>query len=231
MHDFYNLKMKNIKYIFVLLFIAISFFAIYKLVYKMFDKYNDNRLDPIEFSEIKIDTTQIYDWTLLGDSHTYYWKMNQQNVLNLGIGGQTSGQILVRSLLMQNQLKGKNLILSIGANDVKSIATNPERKQEIIENCITNIQEIVSVLKPKFEKIYIITIPPDFDVSWQQRLFNYQETVVAKDELNARIKTLAQKNNLVLIDTFTILKGKDKMSEDGVHMNQKAYEILNRHLK
>lgn len=223
--------MKNIKYIFVLLFIAISFFAIYKLVYKMFDKYNDNRLDPIEFSEIKIDTTQIYDWTLLGDSHTYYWKMNQQNVLNLGIGGQTSGQILVRSLLMQNQLKGKNLILSIGANDVKSIATNPERKQEIIENCITNIQEIVSVLKPKFEKIYIITIPPDFDVSWQQRLFNYQETVVAKDELNARIKTLAQKNNLVLIDTFTILKGKDKMSEDGVHMNQKAYEILNRHLK
>ena len=197
----------------------------------MFDKYNDNRLDPIEFSEIKIDTTQIYDWTLLGDSHTYYWKMNQQNVLNLGIGGQTSGQILVRSLLMQNQLKGKNLILSIGANDVKSIATNPERKQEIIENCITNIQEIVSVLKPKFEKIYIITIPPDFDVSWQQRLFNYQETVVAKDELNARIKTLAQKNNLVLIDTFTILKGKDKMSEDGVHMNQKAYEILNRHLK
>ena len=223
--------MKNIKYIFVLLFIAISFFAIYKLVYKMFDKYNDNRLDPIEFSEIKIDTTQIYDWTLLGDSHTYYWKMNQQNVLNLGIGGQTSGQILVRSLLMQNQLKGKNLILSIGANDVKSIATNPERKQEIIENCITNIQEIVSVLKPKFEKIYIITIPPDFDVSWQQRLINYQETVVAKDELNARIKTLAQKNNLVLIDTFTILKGKDKMSEDGVHMNQKAYEILNRHLK
>ena len=223
--------MKNIKYIFVLLFIAISFFAIYKLVYKMFDKYNDNRLDPIEFSEIKIDTTQIYDWTLLGDSHTYYWKMNQQNVLNLGIGGQTSGQILVRSLLMQNQLKGKNLILSIGANDVKSIATNPERKQEIIENCITNIQEIVSVLKPKFEKIYIITIPPDFDVSWQQRLFNYQETVVAKDELNARIKTIAKKNNLVLIDTFTILKGKDKMSEDGVHMNQKAYEILNRHLK
>ena len=177
----------------------------------MFDKYNDNRLDPIEFSEIKIDTTQIYDWTLLGDSHTYYWKMNQQNVLNLGIGGQTSGQILVRSLLMQNQLKGKNLILSIGANDVKSIATNPERKQEIIENCITNIQEIVSVLKPKFEKIYIITIPPDFDVSWQQRLFNYQETVVAKDELNARIKTLAQKNNLVLIDTFTILKGKDNV--------------------
>lgn len=223
--------MKNIKYIFGVLFIAISFFAIYKLVFKLFDKYNDTRLDPIEFSTLKIDSIQNYNWTLLGDSHTYYWKTNQQNVLNLGISGQTSGQILIRTLLMQNQLKGKNLILSIGANDVKSIATNPERKEEIIENCISRIQEIVTVLKPKFEKIYIITIPPDFNVNWQQRLFNYQETADAKDKLNVQIKTLAKKNNIELIDTFTILKGKDKMSEDGVHMNQNAYEILNKHLK
>lgn len=89
---------------------------------------------------------------------------------------------------------------------------------------------MISSLKPKFQKIYIITIPPDFEVGMQQKLFNYQATVDAKVQLNAKIRTLAKQNNIELIDVFTILNGKKEMSDDGVHMNTKTYEILNTHL-
>ncbi len=221
---------KGIVSLIILLLLVLLAFAGYKLVYSLFDKYNDTRLDPVDFSLLKVDSTKSYDWVLLGDSHTQYWKINQQNVLNLGKTGQTSGQIKIRTELIKDQLKGKNLILSVGANDIKSVSTNPETKDKIVNDCISRTQEMISSLKPRFQKIYIITIPPDFEVGMQQRLFNYQATVDAKNQLNSKIRTLAKQNNIELIDVFTILNGKKKMSDDGVHMNTKAYEILNSHL-
>ena len=119
----------------------------------------------------------------------------------------------------------------MGANDVKSVATNPERRQEIVNNCIENIEKTVDFLKPNFKEIYIITIPPDFRVGWKQRIFNYQETVQTKAEINLKIIQLAKRKNLLLINTEKAFKNKENLSDDGIHMNEKAYSILNEYLK
>ncbi|MBL7882300.1 MAG: hypothetical protein JNN23_20875, partial [Chryseobacterium gambrini] len=112
--------------------------------------------------EIKIDTAKKYDYVLIGDSHVQYWSTGN-NSLNLGMTGQTSEQIKLKYLLLKDEIKsGKKLIISVGANDVKSIATNPENKEEIIKKCIENLQLIISENKNKFDRIYVMTIPPDF---------------------------------------------------------------------
>lgn len=73
--------------------------------------------------EIKIDTAKKYDYVLIGDSHVQYWSTGN-NSLNLGMTGQTSEQIKLKYLLLKDEIKsGKKLIISVGANDVKSIAT------------------------------------------------------------------------------------------------------------
>ena len=214
-----------------LILVALSLFFIHKIVYQLYDKYNDTRLDPIKFSTLKVDSTKTYDWILLGDSHCQNWKIKDKKVLNLGISGQTSAQIKIRSILLKDELKGRNLILAIGANDIKSIATNPENSNLIINNCIQNMQEIIMQWKGNFANIYILTVPPDFNVGIQQRLFNYQETCDAKIIVNNRIRNLAKTNNIKLIDTFHIFQDKINLSDDGIHMNEKAYNILNSYLK
>lgn len=222
---------KLLIFIGIIIFLIAALFVIYRLTYALFDKYNDTRLDPVQLSKIKIDSTKNYNYIFLGDSHCQYWKTNKQNVLNIGLTGQTSGQIKIKTELISNQLKGKNLIISMGANDVKSVATNPERVDQIVNDCIENINEVLKITKPRFKTIYIITVPPDFKAGWQQKIFNYSSTKEAKKEINNKIRQLAKNQNLNLIDTEKIFEGKENLSEDGIHMNEKAYQMLDEYVK
>lgn len=209
--------------------------VISKIIYQSFDKYNDTRLNPLALSTTKkINSEKQYNLVLLGDSHAQYWKIDEKDILNLGITGQTSQQIKYRYDLIKNQIKGgESLILSIGANDIKSIATNPTEKEDIVNRCVTSIQYLIADNKDKFKNIYIITIPPDFDVSFPFQWIYYQETVDAKTMLNAKIRKLAEENQLILIDAYQVFKNKlgKEYSTDGVHMNEKAYYILNQSIK
>ncbi len=206
--------------------IIVVIFAFYKITFLALDKYNDTRLDPIEITKTSSDFSKTYDYVFLGDSHCYFWKLDNKNELNLGVSGQTSSQIFLRSELMKGKLVGRNLILSVGANDVKCIATNPDNANKIIDDCITNIQKIINNHKKSFVKIYIITIPPDFSPSLQAKVFNYEKTVAAKNILNKKIIDVSNKNSVVLIDAFNILSKKmnnESLSSDGIHLNAKAY--------
>ncbi len=214
-------------------FTVVTSVIIFQIFYKCLDKYNDTRLDPLRMSEIKIDTAKKYNYVLIGDSHVQFWSIGN-NSLNLGMTGQTSEQIKLKYLLLKNEIKsGQKLIISVGANDVKSIATNPEKKEEIIKKCIENLQLIISENKNKFDRIYVMTVPPDFHVSFPYNFINYEDTFTSKLKINDEIRKLALKNKIVLIDTYEIFKNKTgyEYSIDGVHMNEKAYKILNEKIK
>ena len=228
------------KYIITLIIfvsLTISVFSLYKLIYKMYDKYNDTRLDPLSKELLLKDFSKNYDYVFLGDSHAQYWKLNKENVLNLGMTGQTSEQIQIRSTLIKDTLKGENLILSIGANDVKAIATNPENIDKIVFNFQENLNKIIANHKKHFNDIYIITIPPDFNPGFQQLLFNYQVTRDAKIMMNNKIRLIAKEKRLRLIDANNLLENNrlgislKEFSEDGVHMNKNAYMILEKYIK
>lgn len=228
---------KYILSLIILVSLIFSVFSLYKLIYKMYDKYNDTRLDPLSKELLLKNFSKNYDYVLFGDSHAQYWKLNKENVLNLGMTGQTSEQIQIRSTLIKDTLKGKNLILSIGANDVKAIATNPENIDEIVFNFQLNVNKIVSNHKDNFNEIYIITIPPDFNPGFQQLLFNYQLTRDAKIMMNNEIRFIAKEKKLRLIDANNLLENNrlgislKEFSEDGVHMNKNAYMILEKYIK
>lgn len=234
---------KIILSIIFLCILVVSVFGAYEVFYTLYDKYNDTRLNPLERKLLDKDFSKHYQYILLGDSHVQFWKFPQNNSLNLGMTGQTSEQIKIRSTLLKDSLKGENLIISVGANDVKAIATNPENAAEIRIQCLKNLEEIVNQYKQNFNTIYVMTIPPDFSVSVFQKFFNYKKTVQAKDFINKDIRNFCKKNNLKIIDTYLILtedaKGLDRrlplnykeFSDDGVHMNEKAYKLLEKELQ
>jgi lysophospholipase L1-like esterase len=228
---------KTLTILCIALLIAISGDIIgYLYVYKAFDKYNDSRLDPIGLNfrdRLKIRYTP-YDFVVIGDSHAQNWDVHGSGDLNLGIASQTSSQIRLRSDIYTEKLSGRTLAIVAGGNDIKSISTNKNRKDQIVKNCLNNIRKIVDNHKGKFEEIYLLTIPPVFRLPFEYRTLHSKELDEAHIEINEGIRRIAKESNVQLLDSYEILLPllkKRKLSGDGIHMNSTAYGILEEELE
>ena len=207
----------------------------YNMIYNAIDKYNDSRLDPI--GELNWQLHKIaegnFDIVILGDSHARNWEIDRDGGLNLGIPSQTSQQICMRSNLYKDNISGKILIVFAGGNDLKSISTNVVRKNAIVKNCILSIKKIVKNHKEKFENIVLVTIPPAFNIPIEYRIIYSKIIDEAHLEINNGIKKIGLEEKCTVIDAYEIIR--KKMSEeilftDGIHMNQNAYDYLNKKL-
>ena len=160
----------------------------YKTTYTAYDKYNDLRLDPLgEITwNLQDDVNSPYDVVIIGDSHARNWDYDHNRVINLGIPGQTSVQISHRSLTYRDSLKGKLLIIIGGGNDIKSVSTNPGRKDEIVRNCLIALESIVNNHLSSFDSIVLVTVPPVFKPPWKYRTL-YSPAI---EQVHSQIKHL-----------------------------------------
>ena len=203
----------------------------YKTTYTAYDKYNDSRLDPLgEIAwDFQDDVNGSHEVVIIGDSHARNWDYNNGQVLNLGIPGQTSVQISHRSLAYRDSLKGKLLIIIGGGNDIKSLSTNPGRKDEIVRNCLAALESTVNNHLPSFESIVLVTVPPVFRMPWKYRILHSPIIDEAHKQINNGIRLLAKRKNIILLDAYAILEpqmGSEDFSPDGIHLNKQAYENL-----
>ena len=203
----------------------------YKTAYKAFDLYNDLRLDPLgELSwNLRDNVNGYHDIVIIGDSHARNWDYDHNRVLNLGIPSQTSVQISHRSLAYHDSINGKLLIIIAGGNDIKSISTNPSRKDEIVKNCLIALESIVNNHLSSFDSIVLVTVPPIFRIPWKYKTLHSPSIDQAHSEINTGIRQLAKQYNIILLDASAILDSRMKsedLSTDGIHLNKKAYEYL-----
>ena len=215
----------------LLLVSIIGNFIGYKTTYTAYDKYNDSRLDPLgEIAwNLQDDVNGSHEVVIIGDSHARNWDYNHDQVLNFGIPGQTSVQISHRSLAYRDSLKGKLLIIIGGGNDIKSLSTNPGRKDEVVRNCLAALESTVNNHLSSFESIVILTVPPVFKIPWKYRTLHSPLIDQAHSEINTGIRQLAKQYNIILLDASAILDSRMKsedLSTDGIHLNKKAYEYL-----
>jgi len=203
----------------------------YRTVYQLYDRYNDLRLDPLGTDHHAPESTKLEGWrlVLLGDSHAANWIASGDDVLNLGIGAQTSAQIRLRSDAVRARLSGRRLIVMAGGNDLKSISTNLQRKNAIVSNCLDALDAVLSNHMERFEEIVLVTIPPVFSMPVRYRLLHSDLIVQAHREINRGIHRLAVKRGVRLLDAYRILTGKmeiETLSTDGIHLNTAAYRYL-----
>ena len=204
----------------------------YNYTFRAYDQFNDLRLDPLG-SAYYVDPSfqqNHYRIVLIGDSNAYYWKSADENVLNLGISSQTSTQIRLRSKSYKGKIRGDKLIIIAGGNDIRSILTNYDRKEYIVSECMKNIQSIVVNHSNDFTEIYIMTIPPVFKIPMRFRTLYRKEIDECILDLNDKIRRLCKDMEAVkLLDSFSILntrKAREKLTFDGIHLNERAYSYL-----
>ena len=160
----------------------------------------------------------------IGDSITEGWGKAAHNpftdkVLNRGIAGQTTTQMLLRFRQDVLALRPSTVHILAGTNDVSS--------SHGILLAMDNISSMVELAQANHIQVVLSTLPPS-DHYWLYPKLTPQHAI---RQLNKYIIELAQDYQLRSIDYYTPLDDghgglSDELSNDGLHPNERGYEIM-----
>lgn len=163
-----------------------------------------------------------------GDSITDGYKVEEffpdAFVVNSGIGGNTTNNLLERiedAVYIYNPSK---VIILIGINDMNGGV--PE------EEILNNIQKIINGIKinRKYTKIYIESIYPINWTMFNEQKFNFNKKVTNDTikEINSKIKNMCEENDINYVDVYSSLTDdngnlKVAYSKEGLHLTDLGY--------
>jgi lysophospholipase L1-like esterase len=163
----------------------------------------------------------------MGDSITENWlaadpKLFEHGVVNRGISGQTTAQMLVRFRADVVALNPKVVHIMAGTNDVAGNTgpTSPEDFQN-------NIMAMAEIARANGIGVVLAAIPPTASFNWQPKL----KPVPTIQALNAWLKAYAGRQKMTYIDYYALLTGPQgefpaALSNDGVHPNSAGYGLM-----
>lgn len=168
----------------------------------------------------------------MGDSITEFWKPASPaffgpGLLDRGISGQTTGQMVLRFQTDVIALKPRVVHLLAGTNDAAS-NTGPQRPIDV-EN---NLRTMVELSRLHGVRVILGTVPPAASFFWQKGL----DPRARIAELNDWIRAFARREHLALVDYHAVLADPDgsfreALSNDGVHPNRDGYRAMERALQ
>lgn len=229
----------------VLLFSLLVSIALNVVLLKMAIYYyqdaNDAYLDPLSLDYYPTQPTMKPDAKILvffGDSRAWAWSPPHDipfDVINRGIGGQTSAQVAARFDYHIAPLRPQVILVQAGVNDLKSISAFPERQADIIAKCKANLKQVVDQSVRQNSTVILTTIFPLGHVPLERQLFWSDEVSLAIVDVNNYLKSLASER-VIIFDSFTILvdnTGNVRKDYQGdlLHINQAGYDALNMELK
>lgn len=163
----------------------------------------------------------------MGDSITENWKMGdpglfEHGVLNRGISGQTTPQMLVRFREDVIALKPRMVHILAGTNDVAG-NTGPNRPQDFKDN----IMSMAELARAHGIRVILASIPPAAGFNWRPQI----HPVGQIQELNHWLRDYASRSGFDYIDYYSVLVGpngefKSELSNDGVHPNKEGYRLM-----
>lgn len=168
------------------------------------------------------------DVVFMGDSITEMWRIAQPDlfsggVVNRGVSGQTSAQMLVRFMPDVIALKPRVVHLMCGANDIAG-NTGPTTPQDFQHNVLA----MLDLAQANGVEVILASLTPITGLSWAPAVVNPRGRVV---ELNAWVASVASGRGLVHIDYFAELSDeagnlKAEFTRDGVHPRMAGYQAM-----
>lgn len=167
----------------------------------------------------------------LGDSITEqgWWSYltNERNMINLGIGGDTTPGMLARLPEILDAEPSK-IFLMVGVNDISG--------NRSVEEVAENVRKMLVMARERAPHCVVYlqsVIIPNNDVLAYPYAAGKQRLVA---ELNERYKALCDDGLAVWVDIASLLhndKGevREELTKDGIHLHPAAYEIWVDYLK
>jgi acyl-CoA thioesterase I len=163
----------------------------------------------------------------LGDSITQSWNLadlglGRLEVLNRGISGQTTPQMLVRFRQDVVNLRPALVHILAGTNDLAE-NTGPTTLDAIEDN----LRSMVEIAEVNHIRVALASVLPTVDYPWRRGLQPAQKIIALNDWMRA----YARRRKLVYVDYYSALvdsRGgfKSALAEDGVHPNPAGYAAM-----
>ncbi|MBS1598806.1 MAG: alpha/beta hydrolase fold domain-containing protein [Bacteroidetes bacterium] len=139
-----------------------------------------------------------------------------------GIGGQTTGQMLVRFREDVINLKPAVVVIMAGINDIAE--NNGPSK---LEDVFGNIVSMAELAKLNHIQVVLSSVMPAYNFPWRPSI----DPKPSIKSLNEMIRNYCDKNDIVYLDYFTAMADERKglpqsLSLDGVHPNLAGYKIM-----
>ena len=163
----------------------------------------------------------------MGDSITELWRLYDPAffsgpILDRGISGQTTPQMVVRFYADVVRLKPRIVHIMAGTNDIAG-NTGPSSADQFK----ANIMAMTELAQAHGIKVILASIPPAKTFSWRRELKPAQEVRT----LNAWLKGYAAQRKAIYVDYYAVLADADggmpaKFSLDGVHPVSAGYAVM-----
>lgn len=164
----------------------------------------------------------------MGNSITEGWLntdpefFEKYKIINRGISGQTTPQMVLRFRQDVIDLKPKAVFILAGINDIAG-NTGPSTLKMIEDN----FANMAFLAKSAGIKVVLCSTLPSNRIGWRANMNPSQKV----KELNTWIKTFASKNHFTYLDYYSSLAdGQDglpeKYSKDGVHPTLEGYKVM-----
>lgn len=168
------------------------------------------------------------DVVFIGDSITEFWTYAQpdlftRGIVNRGVSGQTSPQILLRFMADVVALKPQAVHLMCGVNDIAG-NTGPTT----LSDYQNNIRAMLALARAHQIKVVLASLTP---VSAQWRPDGVADPAGRIREINAWLKTLAGDQDLIFADYWSALADpsgdlKPAFHRDGLHPAAAGYAAM-----
>ena len=163
----------------------------------------------------------------LGDSITQYWGQVHpgfftDGIVNRGVAGQASAQVLLRLKPDALALKPRVVHLLVGLNDI--VGARGSNRPEDYRN---NIEAMLALAKASGVVVIIGAIPPAKNDGWGTGVRPVDRT----RELNGWLRNIARRDGLVFAEYWTAMAAPDGtmrpgLADDGVHPNGAGYAAM-----
>lgn len=163
----------------------------------------------------------------IGASIVEFWKTADPalfgpGVVDRGISGQTSAQLLLRFSADVVALRPKLVQILVGSNDIAG-NTGPMR----VEDYRNNIRAMVAIAKANRIRVALASITPSARFGHRPEMRPAQQI----RELNAWLKSFAKESGSAYVDYYAVLTDeagglKAGLSNDQLHPNRRGYELM-----
>ena len=187
---------------------------------KLFAEHYENRVKIFEQENLQFEDFAV-DIAFLGDSLTEGYDVkdfySNYNVINRGIGGDTTFGLEKRLKVSAYDLKPKVVVMLIGANNLKTMFENYE---DILIGLKENLPQTKVVL------LSLTSMGKDWGKNNQLAAFN-----------NVKIKNLADKFKFEFVDLYSPLLNVEtneiyeEYTSDGGHLTALGYEVVTEQVK
>jgi lysophospholipase L1-like esterase len=205
---------------------------------------NDLRLDPAGlrvYADERAAPPPATDKPVLlffGDSRALMWtppsNMPDWTIVDRGVGYQTTAQILLRFDADVPRLHPSVIVLEAGVNDLKGIASFPDRRAEIVATCEQNLARLVARSRELGATVILTTVFAMGDVSLARKPLWSDDIAVAIREVNVEVRKMAA-DKVIVLDADPVLdderdKVRPPFQHDFIHVSPAGYAALNEKL-